>query len=791
VWLQARLARGGNAGLQRPLRIVVTVAWARLSGGAEAMLQALIEGGEANGYELQLVFLEPGPWPEQLRQAGLHVDVITAGRIRQPHRWLASVTQLAGILRRAQPDLIIDWAAKTHLYGAPAAVMSGMADRVLWWQHAIPHRNWIDQCATLLPAIAIGYTANAAAEAQRRMPPTRPMFVVHAGTSVPPTRIEPGPLELPRDVVVVGLVGRLQRWKGQDRLLRAQAILRERGHNMHVVIVGGDSFDLEPAYARSLPRIVGELGLTGAVTMTGEVPDAGPYIDQLDILVNASDPEPFGIVLLEGMARGVSVVAVNSGGPTEIVSDGETGVLARSGTPQDLADALQPLLASPTLRHELGEAGRERFMRDFTNDAMCKRFAHNVNRLISEKRSAVEHDPFARPANAVAPACAVTIIAHDIGPVGGMERVLAELILGLRALGHDVTVIARTCDLPAGAGVHFHRVRGPGRPFLLAYPWFLLAGSLALRRWGRGVIQATGGIVLGLVDIVAVHYCHQVGPANPSRSTLLFRWNIKLVRVVKRLAERLSFRANRSATFVCVSDGVADEVREHYPQLADRVMTIHNGIDTDAYAPGSREDEARAMREQLQIPQDRLVAVFVGSEWERKGLRPVLDALTLATEWSLVVVGRGDERRYRELAELLGVGGSVSWLGVRKDVGLIYALADAFVLPTSYETFSLVTFEAAASGLPVLATAVNGISELVQEGENGFLIEPQAHSIAQRLRQLAGDPELRARLGGAARRSALRFGRETMVAKHHELYQRLAAGRRPADQREPSKTRAL
>jgi len=222
-------------------------------------------------------------------------------------------------------------------------------------------------------------------------------------------------------------------------------------------------------------------------------------------------------------------------------------------------------------------------------------------------------------------------------------------------------------------------------------------------------------------------------------------------------------------------------VREHFPELADRVMTIHNGIDTDAYAPGSRHEEAASMRERLQIPPDRLVAVFVGSEWERKGLRPLLEALTFSPAWSLVVVGRGDERRYRELAGALGVAGAVSWLGVTQDVGLIYALADAFVLPTSYETFSLVTFEAAASGLPILATAVNGVSELVQDGENGFLIDPQARSIAERLGQLADDPELRERLGRAARRSALRFGRGTMVAKHHELYQRLAVGGGPAD----------
>ncbi len=70
---------------------------------------------------------------------------------------------------------------------------------------------------------------------------------------------------------------------------------------------------------------------------------------------------------------------------------------------------------------------------------------------------------------------------------------LSELILGLRERGVQVTVIARTCELPAGSGVRFHRVRGPGRPFLLAYPWFLLAASLVVARRARGVLQVTGG----------------------------------------------------------------------------------------------------------------------------------------------------------------------------------------------------------------------------------------------------------------------------------------------------------
>lgn len=372
-------------------------------------------------------------------------------------------------------------------------------------------------------------------------------------------------------------------------------------------------------------------------------------------------------------------------------------------------------------------------------------------------------------------AAAVTIVAHDIGNVGGMERQLAELLTGLRALGHEVTVIARTCELPDDAGIVFHRVRAPGRPFLLAYPWFMLSGSLAVRRWRRGVVQATGAIVLNKVDVIAVHYLHQVGPANPSRSNALFRLHVRLAGALKRVGERACLRSGRVDAVVCVSEGLAEEVREQFPKLAGSVLTIHNGVDLDAFAPGVRREQARATRAGLGLDDSQLVAAFVGSEWERKGLEPVIRALVLAPEWTLVVAGGGDRARYRELAEGLGVGRRVRWLGVTADVQPIYELSDAFVLPSDYETFSLVTFEAAASGLPILATPVSGVSELIEDGRNGFLISRDPGEIAERLEQLAGAPELRARLGAAARQSALEYSWARMVQGHHDLYARLAA----------------
>lgn len=389
------------------MRMLITLPWGERLGGAEAMLQMILAGARERGHEPEPVFFGDGPWPAELRDAGLRVTVLPAGRLRDAHRWALTVGRLARIMRRRQPDAIVNWAAKTQLYGAPAALLAGMPERVVWWQQLIPDGHWLDRCATALPAAAVGCYSQAAARAQQRLWPVRPTFVVAAGSPLPAHSAERAssgtelvadgpaaaggrpPLSLPAGVPVVGLVGRLQPWKGQDRLLRAQALLRERGREIHTVIVGGAAYGFSTAYAASLPALITNLGLDGAVTMTDQVPDAGPYVECMDVLVNASDPEPFGIVLLEGMAREVAVLAVDSGGPSEFIEHGHTGILARSGEPAALADALEELLAlAPERRVAIARAGRERYLRDFTDAAMCTRFFDRLETVVGGSNSA-------------------------------------------------------------------------------------------------------------------------------------------------------------------------------------------------------------------------------------------------------------------------------------------------------------------------------------------------------------------------------------------------------------------
>ncbi|HTR88661.1 MAG TPA: glycosyltransferase, partial [Solirubrobacteraceae bacterium] len=259
------------------MRILITVPWQRRLAGAERMLHTFLTGEQAGEHELEPVFLEDGPWPAELRRLGLRVEVLRAGRLREPHRYAAAVRRLARIARSRRPDLMLNWSGKAQLYGAPAALLAGLGDRVVWWQHGWASRDPSACLAQLLPARAIGCTSRAQAAAQARMRPHRPTFVVPAGIA-PADTSEGGQapiadLDLPGDVPVVGMIGRLQAWKGQDRMLEAQALLRERGVRFHLLLVGGDTYELSPAYAASLPATIARLGLERDVTLTGEVPD--------------------------------------------------------------------------------------------------------------------------------------------------------------------------------------------------------------------------------------------------------------------------------------------------------------------------------------------------------------------------------------------------------------------------------------------------------------------------------------------------------------------------------------
>jgi glycosyltransferase involved in cell wall biosynthesis len=371
------------------MKIVITAPLAERLGGAENMLWTLLRHIDRQRVEPFVVFFQDGPLEKEVAELGIRTAVLRTGRLRHVWRVPLTVYALARILRRERPDVLLNWMAKSQLYGAPAAVLSGLGSDVVWWQHGISQRQWMDRLATLMPARAIACSSRAAADAQKLLRPRRRTFVVHPGIDLPrgANRAHPkGPpqLEIPHGRLVIGIVGRLQPDKRQDRVIAAIRTLRDRGHDVHGLVVGGNAWNLAPEYEARLHRLAAELGLDSAVTFTGQVADAIPLIESMDVLVNASMSEGCPLVLLEAMALGIPVVAsATSGGPAEVIHSHseDSGILAPSNDATALADALEQLVTNADLRRRLGEGGRRRFLEHFTADRMARVFEQSLGAL--------------------------------------------------------------------------------------------------------------------------------------------------------------------------------------------------------------------------------------------------------------------------------------------------------------------------------------------------------------------------------------------------------------------------
>lgn len=193
---------------------------------------------------------------------------------------------------------------------------------------------------------------------------------------------------------------------------------------------------------------------------------------------------------------------------------------------------------------------------------------------------------------------------------------------------------------------------------------------------------------------------------------------------------------------------------------------VYHGVDTERFenatANGDRGDETNPVR-----------ILFVGRLADGKGLFDLLDAVArLDSDVTLEIVGDGPLADDLAVAvRRRGLDGIVTLHGHRSDVGRVMAGADVFVLPSYREGTPRVVTEARAAGLPVVATDIAGLPEMVRDGETGFLVEPgDVDALQDRLARLVGSPELRRRMGKRGREGLAKFDRETAAEAYQELY---------------------
>src|SRR5450631_3017683 len=186
--------------------------------------------------------------------------------------------------------------------------------------------------------------------------------VVHDGTKLD----VPAKTRNPQSEFRVGLVGRISPWKGQHIFIKAAALVHEHFPYARFFIIGAALFG-EDQYDVEVRQLPGQLGIHDNVEFTGFCHDIEPAIAKLDILVHASTKgEPFGQVIIEGMAAGKPVVATNGGGVPEIVEDGQTGILVPMGDADAMAEAIRQILSDPRKARAMGIQARHRVANHFT-----------------------------------------------------------------------------------------------------------------------------------------------------------------------------------------------------------------------------------------------------------------------------------------------------------------------------------------------------------------------------------------------------------------------------------------
>jgi glycosyltransferase involved in cell wall biosynthesis len=374
---------------------------------------------------------------------------------------------------------------------------------------------------------------------------------------------------------------------------------------------------------------------------------------------------------------------------------------------------------------------------------------------------------------------------------GGSERSLAEMLPHLEAQGFATTV---ACLHPRPEGVE-QAVRAAGFDVRLLPPGRLPARALRLRRLLRrlclrkgpvlvhtthfasdlaGRLAAAGTGVPVLSSLVNVRYAPaRLGDPNVRRSRLA------LVRLLDGWTAR-----HLTTRFHAVSRAVAEDAVAALGIPPDKVTVVPRGRDPERLPRPGAEDRRRA-RARLGLPAGAPVLVTVGRQEYQKGHRVLLEAVArlLPRRPDLVTLVAG--RRGHATAELealharLGLGSAVRFLGHRQDVPEVLAAADLFVFPSLYEGLPGALIEALASAVPVVASDVPGVGEVVRAGENALLVPPERPAeLAAAIDGLLRDPGRRAAFGDASRRIfEEEHTLERSVAGMVRLYEEMLGGR--------------
>ena len=387
-------------------------------GGGEIALLNLVSALDTARYRPIVALAADGPLAAKLRAAGIETTILPLDpalretrkeslglgslmKLRQVGLLLSYSLRLARWARSQSADLIHTNSLKSDIYGGIAGRLAGIP--VLWHVRdninseylPAPVASGFRLLSRLLPQMVVTNSESTLRQLWPKKPELGEVVYSKVATEVVHDgyvegQAVSGPLDIPREwghTPVIALIGRIAEWKGQHVFLRAAAIVHERFPEARFWIVGAPLFG-EFEYEQSLHTLTKELGMTETIEFLGFRDDVAQLMPQIDIVVHASIlGEPFGQVVIEGMAAGKPLIATDGGALPEIVVPGETGYLVAMGSAEEMAAAISRLLANPVQAQIMGQAGRRRVKRLFTIGHTARKVEAVYDALFARRES--------------------------------------------------------------------------------------------------------------------------------------------------------------------------------------------------------------------------------------------------------------------------------------------------------------------------------------------------------------------------------------------------------------------
>lgn len=356
--------------------------------GASKILLIVTEILQQNNYTPIVVLSEDGPLVNELKKINVEVHIIRLGILRRKYFNIPGLFNRLSVLYKARKslDLLIRQKRPALIYSNTTGVLIGA---LIAWEKGLRHIWHVHEIITRPAAFTrvIGYLLNKFSDkvivvsdsVQRHWQQTvntSKIVRIYNGIDIFPFSIASSTLrtelEIPEDTLLIGMIGRVNHWKGQGYFLEIAKILSNKYPSVRFIIAG-DAF---PGYEHLVVELNGKikaLDLKSKVCYLGYRTDIVNILNALDIFILPSiQPDPFPTVILEAMSAGKVVIATNHGGAPEMIRDGESGLIIPVTDAITAADTIGLVLENAGLRKEMGANAKKRVQTVFSRDTFAR-----------------------------------------------------------------------------------------------------------------------------------------------------------------------------------------------------------------------------------------------------------------------------------------------------------------------------------------------------------------------------------------------------------------------------------